>query len=410
MCVYFEIMRKKPAGIIPALPDGVRKILDVFARAGVEAWLVGGCVRDSLLGCAPQDFDIAAAAPPERTQALFEKTAPTGIRYGTVTVFCGGARAEVTAFRAETGILDARHPAEVRFGTSLREDLARRDFTINAMAWHPARGLYDPFGGVQDLRKGLIRAVGKPRRRFEEDALRILRAYRFAAQLGFAIEPETHRAVVEMMPLTAALSGERIRQEWEKMLCGPCPSGVFLPELKGVWRALGFPVTAVRPPEGLERISPRPAARWAAFVFLSRMDAEPLFARLRFSNRLAAEIRRLLSVLSGTRLSDAVSVKQALAGMPPALLEEALLLRGALLNEDTAAPRALLKDILARKEPYRPEHLALRGGDVAALGFTGAACGGARRAALAHVLAHPEDNTPEKLRDFLLRQTGFDPQ
>lgn len=387
------------------LPAGIREILSVFDRAGIEAWLVGGCVRDGLLGRPPKDFDIATAATPEQVQALFCKTAPTGLRFGTVTVFYGNVHAEVTTYRRESGTRDARHPVRVVFGVSLRDDLSRRDFTVNAMAWHPARGVFDPFGGEADLRAGLVRAVGQPVLRFAEDALRVLRAYRFAAQLGFAIEPRTRAAAVEAMPLTASLSGERIREEWEKLLCSPSPGTAFLPELAGVWRAVGLPVVSVRPPEGLVALPPRPAVRWAAFVYLSRVYARGLFSRLRMANRLADEVRALAAVLSDKLPGDALDLKKRLAQIAPPLLDEGLCLRALLTGEDTEPVREQLNGILKRGEPYRVEHLALRGGELAAMGWTGEACGCAQRALLAHVLQHPEQNTPDALRAYLLQYT-----
>lgn len=385
------------------LSDGVREMLAVFGRAGIEAWLVGGCVRDGLLGRTPNDIDIATAATPDQVQALFAKTAPTGVQYGTVTVFCGGAQAEVTTFRSESGTRDTRHPARVVFGASLRDDLARRDFTINAMAWYPERGLYDPFGGEADLKAGLVRAVGEPCLRFAEDALRVLRAYRFAAQLGFTVEPRTRAAAVEAMPLAAALSGERVREEWEKLLCSPCPVLAFLPELAGVWCAVGLPVKPMRPPAGLADVPARAAQRWAAFVFLSRVDAGRLFARLHFANRLADEVRALVGVLSGAPLADAPTLKAVLERVPPDVLDDGLLLRGLLLGERTEAARVLLAGILERGEPYRVEHLTLRGGELAELGFSGTACGQAQRALLHYVRFHPEQNTQDRLRAYLLR-------
>ncbi len=390
------------------LPEGIRAMLAVFEQAGAEAWLVGGCVRDSLMDRVPKDYDIAAGILPEQVQALFEKTAPTGLRYGTVTVFFRGAQAEVTTFRSESGTRDARHPEVLRFGTSLREDLSRRDFTVNAMAWHPHKGLCDPFHGAYDLRARLIRAVGDPRRRFAEDALRILRCWRFAAELDFSVEPETCRAAENALPSVSKLSGERVRGEWEKLLCSPHPETAFRPELTGVWPALGFaPAKRTHFSENKAAWAafPKdPAARWAAFLFLAGLDAENFFIRLRFSNRLAEKIRLFLSFLSAGLPADAPALKRALGRFPPALLDEALALRAALLGENTDAPRTLLRRILARKEPYLIGHLALRGDEIAALGFTGAACGKAQRAALEYVIERPEANTPDDLRRFLLKK------
>lgn len=385
------------------LPAGIAEILSVFDRASIETWLVGGCVRDGLLSRAPKDFDFTTAATPEQVQALFPNMVPTGLRFGTVTVFCQNEQAEVTTFRTEAGTRDARHPARVVFGVSLRDDLARRDFTVNAMAWHPVRGLFDPFGGETDLRAGLIRAVGEPRLRFAEDALRILRAYRFAAQLGFAIEPRTRAAAIAAMPRMTALSGERIREEWEKLLCSFSPAMAFLPELAGVWQTIGLPVVRVSPPKKLAELSFRPAVRWAAFVYLSQIDAQGLFRRLHMANRLANEICTLVSVLTDRMPDDAVGLKKQLGQMTPPLLEEGLHMRALLTGEDTRSACECLKGILRRREPYRLEQLALRGGELAAMGWVGAACGHAQRALLAYVLQHPDKNTPDALRVYLLQ-------
>lgn len=387
----------------PLFSAGMMEMLAVFDRAGIEAWLVGGCVRDSLLGRVPQDIDIATAATPARVQALFPKTLPTGLRYGTVTVFCGDAHAEVTTFRSESGTRDVRHPASVSFGVCLRDDLARRDFTMNAMAWHPTRGLCDPFGGSRDLRAGLVRAVGEPALRFAEDALRILRAYRFAAQLGFEIEPRTRTAAVTAMPLVAHLSAERVRAEWEKLLCSPSPTVAFWPELAGVWQAVGLPVGPVRPLDEMERVPNHAAPRWAAFVFLTHLDMQLLFERLRFANRLADEVRTLVEVLKERLPDNALTLKKHLAHISPALLDEGLLLRGLLLGEHVEEQRALLAGILARGEPYLPTHLALRGRELVDMGYAGAACGRVQHALLDYVLHNPSRNTVACLRDYLSR-------
>lgn len=175
------------------LPQGVRKVMSTLRQAGFEAFLAGGCVRDALMGHKPHDFDIATSARPQQVQALFEKTIPTGIRHGTITVLEDGELIEVTTFRTEGSYQDHRHPDQVEFVKNIEDDLSRRDFTINAMAWNPQRGLVDPFDGQKDLEEGIIRAVGDPEKRFEEDALRMFRAFRFAGRYGFKIEDKPAR-------------------------------------------------------------------------------------------------------------------------------------------------------------------------------------------------------------------------
>ena len=205
------------------IPPGAAKILRALEDHGYEAYVVGGCVRDSLLGRDPHDWDITTSALPMQVKALFRRTIDTGLKHGTVTILEGGEPFEVTTYRVDGEYLDGRHPSEVTFTASLKEDLQRRDFTINAMAYSEKKGLQDFFGGYPDLEKGLIRAVGDPMKRFGEDALRIMRAVRFAAQLGYEIEEETVQAMKVLAPTLSKISAERIAAELEKLLVSPHP-------------------------------------------------------------------------------------------------------------------------------------------------------------------------------------------
>ncbi len=205
------------------IPPGAARILRVLEDHGYEAFVVGGCVRDSLLGRNPNDWDITTSALPLQVKALFRRTIDTGLKHGTVTVLMDGEPFEVTTYRVDGEYLDGRHPSEVTFTASLQEDLQRRDFTINAMAYSERKGLQDLFGGLPDLEKGLIRAVGDPAKRFGEDALRIMRAVRFAAQLGYEVEEDTVQAMKELAPTLSKISAERIAAELEKLLVSPHP-------------------------------------------------------------------------------------------------------------------------------------------------------------------------------------------
>ena len=197
------------------LPDYVRACIDALEDAGFEAWAVGGCVRDACLGRQPNDYDICTNAHPEQTREVFRDWPMflAGLKHGTVSVVSGKNVIEITTFRTEGEYLDSRHPQWVTFVPDVREDLARRDFTVNAMAWSPARGLMDPFGGREDLRDGILRAVGDPYARFQEDALRILRGVRFAVRYGLAVEERTFAAMVGLRHLLDALSRERVFAE-----------------------------------------------------------------------------------------------------------------------------------------------------------------------------------------------------
>jgi len=205
------------------IPDNAKRILSTLAKAGFEGYVVGGCVRDSILGRRPQDWDITTNASPEQVKALFRRTVDTGIQHGTVTVMMDREGYEVTTYRIDGEYEDARHPKEVIFTKSLREDLRRRDFTINAMAYNDEAGLVDLFEGLEDIRTGTIRCVGEALERFSEDALRILRAVRFSAQLGYGIEEKTREGIRLIAPNLSKISAERIRTELEKLLVSPHP-------------------------------------------------------------------------------------------------------------------------------------------------------------------------------------------
>lgn len=225
----------RPAFPIPPAADLILRRLE---QAGHEAWAVGGCVRDCLLGLAPQDWDICTSARPEEVMAALQgcKTIPTGMRHGTVTVMLEGTGWEVTTYRAEVGYSDHRRPDRVRFLNRVEGDLARRDFTVNAMAWHPVRGLFDPMGGEKDLKRRLLRCVGEPALRFGEDALRILRGVRFAARYGLTAHPDTAEAIHRKRADLAMVAPERCFAELRRLLLSP---GEFLrPVLREFWDVL----------------------------------------------------------------------------------------------------------------------------------------------------------------------------
>ena len=268
-------------GTVPNIlvPADVERVVARLVAAGHEAYVVGGCVRDALRGVDPHDWDVATSATPEAIQKVFRHALYLN-RFGTVVVREGRHEIEVTTYRIEADYADHRHPTEVAFTDSLREDLARRDFTMNAMAWRPGVAgrpgeLVDPFGGQRDLDAKIVRAVGEPRERFQEDALRMLRAVRFATRLGFVIDPRTAEAIRECASLAKSLSGERIQQEITKMLDAEKPSVAF-------WMLSDLGLLAVICPE-LEIAKDTPQDKAVAQnVFdhsLATMDASPLDER-----------------------------------------------------------------------------------------------------------------------------------
>ena len=288
------------------LDAGAAALLARLHGAGYAAYAVGGCVRDSLLGRTPQDWDLCTSARPEQVLALFGEgqCIPTGLQHGTVTIKYGGQLYETTTFRTEGAYTDGRHPDEVHFVPDVRQDLARRDFTINAMAYNDAEGLIDPFGGQQDLQQGILRAVGDPATRFEEDALRILRLYRFAARFGFAIDPPTGQAARALCAHLDCVSVERIEEELSKLLAAPAPAAyldekilkVIIPELSAPALQAAKPVVDACP-AGTEDLP----VRWAALLMsLGEDGTRKALKRLRCSNTCIEQTAVLVRGMGGS--------------------------------------------------------------------------------------------------------------
>ena len=306
------------------LDPGAAALLDALHAAGYAAYAVGGCVRDSLLGRTAHDWDLCTSALPQQVMELFgaEQCIPTGLQHGTVTIKYGGQLYETTTFRTEGSYTDGRHPDAVQFVPDVREDLARRDFTINAMAYNEAEGLVDPFGGQKDLQNGLLRAVGEPQQRFTEDALRILRLYRFAARFGFALDAATARAARQLAPHLDCISAERIQEELAKLLAAPQPGAylepavlaVVLPELTPAALEAAKPVVDACPAG--EKNLP---VRWAALLgALGEADTRRVLKRLRCSNACIEETAVLVRETAGESVCGSFSEDRPLGWDPAA--------------------------------------------------------------------------------------------
>ena len=301
------------------LDPGAAALLDTLHAAGYAAYAVGGCVRDSLLGRTAHDWDLCTSALPQQVMELFgaEQCIPTGLQHGTVTIKYGGRLYETTTFRTEGSYTDGRHPDAVQFVPDVREDLARRDFTINAMAYNEAEGLVDPFGGQKDLQNGLLRAVGEPQQRFTEDALRILRLYRFAARFGFALDAATARAARQLAPHLDCISAERIQEELAKLLAAPQPGAYLEPAVLAVVLPELTPesLTAAKPvvdacPAGEENLP----VRWAALLgALGETDTRRVLKRLRCSNTCIEETAVLVRETAGEGVCRSFSEEKASA-------------------------------------------------------------------------------------------------
>ena len=349
------------------LDPGAAALLDALHAAGYAAYAVGGCVRDSLLGRTAHDWDLCTSALPQQVMELFgtEQCIPTGLQHGTVTIKYGGQLYETTTFRTEGSYTDGRHPDAVQFVPDVREDLARRDFTINAMAYNAAEGLVDPFGGQKDLQNGLLRAVGEPQQRFTEDALRILRLYRFAARFGFTLDAATARAARQLAPHLDCISAERIQEELAKLLVAPQPGAylepavlaVVLPELTPAALEAAKPVVDACP-AGTEDLP----VRWAALLMsLGEDGTRKALKRLRCSNTCIEQ--------------TAVLVREASAapGQAPAAPDTVIRIRKLLGRYDLHTVQRLAA-LSAAMEPEQAAHFAAQAELAAQLDADGVCC------------------------------------
>lgn len=430
------------------IPEKAEIILHTLEEAGYEAYVVGGCVRDSILGRSPDDWDITTSAKPEEVKALFRRTVDTGLIHGTVTVMLDKEGFEVTTYRVDGEYEDGRHPKEVSFTASLEEDLKRRDFTINAMAYNPKRGLVDLFGGVQDMENRIIRCVGNPLERFTEDALRILRAVRFSAQLGFSIEGETLKAISVLAPNLKYVSAERIQVELLKLLVSPHPdylrtayeAGItkeILPEfdrcmeteqntphhcynvgehtlqsllniradkvlrLTMLLHDFGKPVVKRTDEDGRDHFKTHGPEGEKMAVSILR--------RLKMDNDTIRKVRSLIKWHDFRPKGEAVSVRKAISligeELFPLYLEVQkadILAQSAYRREEKlarlTAVSALYEEILDRGQCISLKTMALTGRDLIDAGYTpGKELGEILEKLLVHVLENPEDNKKEIL-------------
>jgi len=380
-----------------SLPGYARDALRTLRENGYEAYLVGGCVRDLFLGRRPFDYDIATSARPEETMKLFPSAHPTGIRHGTVTVVIDGHPMEITTFRSDGAYSDGRRPDSVSFSADIAEDLRRRDFTVNAMAWSDKGGLLDPFGGRRDLDAKIIRCVGDPFERFYEDPLRILRAWRFSGELGFEIERDTAAAARKLKGRLELISAERIHAELLRILLSKRADA-----LVGLINAgfLGrFGVACA--PDALLRLSQTDAdLRLRAVtlaVFLERAgclkSADGFLFSLRFDKSTVALSKTVRKM--DLSFETELEIKKAVADYGP----EAVLCCASVFFLVTGenAPE-LVGKIRESGECLTLSELRLGGDDLKRIGITdGKEIGRILKEVLVHVLSHPEDNKPEKL-------------
>ena len=429
------------------IPRDADYILKLLEQHGFEAFVVGGCVRDSIIGRSPQDWDIATSATPQEVKNIFPSTIDTGLKHGTVTVLINGHAYEITTYRIEGKYINNRKPEAVEFTNSLEADLSRRDFTINAIAYNPAKGLVAPFGGIDDIKGKQIKAVGNAEHRFEEDALRILRAVRFSAQLGYSIEMNTLEGIRKHCWLLNNISGERIRDELNKtLLANPMifellhNTGILkqiLPELD-----ICFETEQKHPYHiynvgqhslhAANNIKSNSLLRWTMLLHdigkptahitdsndidhfymhdkISADKAEQILQRLRFDNASIARIKKFILEHDRQIVANEKSVRKAIAAISVDLFEDWLQIRLADIeaqNPDKASERitklnaikAIYNKIIAEKQCLSLKDLAVSGKDLMDMGFPqGKKLGEVLQMLLDAVLEQPELNERDRL-------------
>lgn len=387
--------------IIP--PKHVREILNRLSSAGYTACIVGGCVRDAVLGVEPNDWDIASSALPEEVLTLFPDSLTIGMKHGTITVKTAEDLVEVTTFRTDGNYADHRHPDTVSFVKDVTGDLSRRDFTINAIAVLASGEIVDPFGGQEDIRNGIVRCVGNPNLRFEEDALRMFRAFRFSSRLGFSIEDTTFRAIRDNAHLAASLAAERVRDELEKVLMTAHPEAASViigcslldSYLTGnCGNASDFRLLASLPSE--------PCIRWAGLCHILNssgcVSSVPDFLRsLRADNRTVRCASEACALLEDSPITDGPGWKRALARFDEKSVRCAAEYWDAACGGGFAEG---LSSVIASGDCCRISQLDVSGEDIRNLGYTGKEIGICLNHLLDLVIDRPELNNRETLLDI----------
>lgn len=439
------------------LPEKVNTIIQTLQEHGYEAYAVGGCVRDSLLGREPGDWDITTSASPEETKKLFARTVDTGIEHGTVTVLLGKEGFEVTTYRIDGKYEDSRHPTEVIFTRNLREDLLRRDFTINAMAYNDTEGIVDIFGGMDDLKRKIIRCVGNARERFGEDALRIMRGVRFAAQLGFSLEKETKEAMAELAPTLEKISAERIQTELVKLLVSDSPelireayhlgiTAVILPEFDEMMQTgqetkyhrydvgehtvqavcnvspdkvlrLTMLLHDVAKPE-MKTVDADGTAHFKGHDIRGEQKAKEILRRLKFDNDTIHKVTKLVRWHDYRMPAEKKNVRKAMSKISAELFPMYLLVKRADILahsmyrreeelENLSGLQKCYEEIVADHECVSLKQLAVTGTDLIGIGMKpGKQIGEVLNELLRIVLEYPEFNNKEHLLRFV--QNRFD--
>ncbi len=380
------------------LPQNVKFALDILIKNGHKAYIVGGCVRDLLCGKIPHDYDITTSALPSETQALFEKTIATGIKHGTVTIMIDDTPIEVTTFRTESVYNDSRHPKSVNFVRDVSDDLARRDFTVNAMCYNEKEGLVDMFDGQDDINHKVLRAVGNAQTRFTEDALRILRLFRFAATLQFQIEKDTFEAAIKCAPLLKNISAERIFTELKKAACG---NNISVISLLLQTNCLADYCLTNNDLSKLENLQNTKDLRTFAFLYLTSTNLSETVNSLKCSNAFKDYCLKLEFLINNRVANNKIDIKKALNFADCQIVFDAFIYYRDILNIDIQTHKKLLDEIINANEAYKVSHLDISGNDISALGYNGKQISEKLDFLLSEVIKNPTLNTHSKLLNLI---------
>lgn len=371
--------------MIIKIPYHSQQIISLIKAQGASCYLVGGAVRDMLMNKEPQDFDLATSLEPNMLKALFAQAVDIGGKYGTIRL----AQAEITPFRAEGAYTDSRHPSSVHFGVGILSDLARRDFTINAIAYD-GEVLIDPYGGQADIKARILRCVGDAHERFDEDALRILRLYRFAAVTGFDIDEKTACAAAECANNISYLPFERVRGEMQKLLTAAYPASIEPLIACGALKSYSL-TSSSRSLSPLDKVPPQMLARWWALCALCDANADAVCTAFGFAGAFARDIKALNSLWRGTIAPSKEGVKTALSAMPDIDLDTALCAIAA-IDSSFVHIYKIYCEICQKREVFRLSELAINGNDLKAIGVSGRKIADILHELLMYVIKNPAGN------------------
>ena len=396
------------------MPQDVVEIIQSLCSHGFAAYAVGGCIRDTLLGVEPKDWDITTSASPVEVKEIFGHTLDTGIEHGTVTIMRGKIGYEVTTYRIDGEYSDGRHPDQVKFTPNLFEDLRRRDFTINAMAYSDETGLVDEFCGMEDLEKKVVRCVGEAKERFQEDALRMLRAIRFSAQLGFIIENDTWQAMIQMAKNLSLVSKERILVELTKTICSSHPEMIKKIFDSGLHREIGqhFSLLSARDAEVMALSGQLPEEKHLRFALLfknqSGEEAKAILKELKADNDTIKKVKILVEYIDRKLPRNEKKMRQTLSEIGPERVRDWILLKK-VLGEEVEDCQNRLQEILERGDAYTLQMLAVDGATLIRAGIKpGPNLGQILGELLSYVIEDPSKNTMmfllEKVKEICYNQ------